>query len=399
MANDLMQGFPPTPGTQVSLSNWRKAPFSKWAFAHVRELIATADIANDPDAVGPMRTAPIDLASFRIDTKQGPIDLAGFLDATDTDGFVVLHKGAVAYEFYGEGMGVATPHILMSISKSVLGLVFGILQARGVLDETQMVSDLLPEVGKTAYAGARLRDLLDMRVGVAFVEDYAATEGPIFEYRKAQNWEPLAPGDQPSDLRSFYGKLTARDGAHGGPHHYVSPNTDLLGWAIERASGRRYADLVSELLWRPLGASRSAYITVDRLGAPRCAGGMCCTTRDLARLGRLFVTDAAVDDRQVVPGAWLADILGHSDRATWDAGDLAPYFSGRPIHYRSKWYGLDDGHRTVFGVGVYGQNVFVDPRRDVVIAKFSSQPEAMNASIIDLTMRAAKEICHSFEAV
>jgi CubicO group peptidase (beta-lactamase class C family) len=93
-----------------------------------------------------------------------------------------------------------------------------------------------------------------MRVGVAFEEDYLAASGPMIAYRKT-NWNPLEPGEAPSDLRSFYRELVRSDGPHEGRFHYVSPNTDLLGWVMERAAGKRYADLLSELLWRPSIAS------------------------------------------------------------------------------------------------------------------------------------------------
>ena len=95
---------------------------------------------------------------------------------------------------------------------------------------------------KTAYAGATLRDLIDMRVGIFFDEDYLAGAGPIIEYRKAQNWDPLEPGEKPSDLRSFFASLVETDGTHKSRFHYVSPNTDLMGWVIERATGERYAE-------------------------------------------------------------------------------------------------------------------------------------------------------------
>jgi CubicO group peptidase (beta-lactamase class C family) len=75
-----------------------------------------------------------------------------------------------------------------------------------------------------------------MRAGVAFDEDYLATPGAIIAYHKATDWVPLDPGEAPSDLRSFYTVMTERDGPHGGRFHYVSPNTDLLGWVIERAT-------------------------------------------------------------------------------------------------------------------------------------------------------------------
>ena len=169
-----------------------------------------------------------------------------------------MRGGKIIYEFYDNGMTRDTPHIFMSVSKSVLGLIVGILVQRGTLDLNALVTRWVPEVEKTAYARATLRDLMDMRVGVFFDEDYLASAGPIIEYRKAQNWDPLAPGESPSDLRTFFACLVEKDGPHGGRFHYVSPNTDLMGWVIERATGLRYADLVSELLWSPMGAARSA---------------------------------------------------------------------------------------------------------------------------------------------
>ena len=140
------------------------------------------------------------------------------------------------------------------------------------------------DLAATAYKGATIRQLLDMRAGIFFDENYLATSGPIIAYRKSTNWNPLEPGEKPTDLRGFYPQLIQSDGPHGGRFHYVSPNTDLLGWVIERATGERYADVMSRLVWLPLGAERSAYITVDRLGAPRCAGGFCATDRKSTRL-------------------------------------------------------------------------------------------------------------------
>ncbi|HEY1228940.1 MAG TPA: serine hydrolase, partial [Ramlibacter sp.] len=190
----------------------------------------------------------------------------------------------------------------------------------------------------------------------------------------------------PTDLRSFFSTLTERDGEHGGRFHYVSPNTDLLGWVLERATGTRYADLVGETLWQPIGAERDAYITVDRLGAPRCAGGFCATPRDMARLGRLFVTGGRHAGVQVVPERWLADIVDFDGSAAWKAGDFFDLFGGADMHYRSKWYVLRGERPLVFGVGVFGQHVFVDPAADLVVATCASQPLPLDPSFLSLTL-------------
>ena len=351
---------------QVTLANWRSSPYNRWAFHHVRELIPSADIANDPWRI---RGLPV---------EKRPLDLDAFLTETDTDGMAVLHQGRLVFEHYANGMTDATPHILMSVSKSMLGLLCEILAEKGVLDLHRTVDAIVPEVAGTAYRGASIRHLLDMRAGISWDENYLATSGPIVEYRKATGWNP---GDQLSDLHSFYANLKQTDGPHGGRFHYTSPNSDLLGWVIERATGARYADLMSELVWKPAGAERSAYITVDRLGAPRCAGGMCVTLRDLARVG-LWVLQQGRTERFEREG----------DPEAWAAGDMAPYFPGLPMRYRSKWYVLDGKAPLSFGVGIHGQNLFVDRVNGLVIAKLSSQAMPMDAARIALTMRGVSEL-------
>ena len=207
----------------------------------------------------------------------------------------------------------------------------------------------------------------------------------MIAYRRAAGWNPLGPGEQPTDLRSFFRELTESDGRHGGRFWYVSPNTDLLGWIIERMSGRRYADLISELLWQPMGAAENAYITVDRLGAPRTAGGMCATTRDLARVGQMLLEGGSFRGRQVVPSSWIDMILNDGDREAWSAGNLASYYPGLPIHYRAKWYVERSESPVLFCLGIHGQNLVVDTNNEIVIAKFSSQPQPLDVECIALT--------------
>ena len=178
---------------------------------------------------------------------------------------------------------------------------------------------------------------------------------------------------------------------HGRDFDYISPNTDLLGWVIERAAGRRYADLMSELIWKPMGAACSAYITVDRLGAPRCAGGMCATVPDLARVGQLIVGGGTHAGREVIPAAWIDDITHNGDADAWAAGKFVDYFPSI-LHYRSKWYVERGPSPLLMGFGIHGQYLFVDRRRQLVIAKASSGALPLDAERMGLTVRAAASI-------
>lgn len=380
---ELMHAFPPAPDAQVTLANWRTAPFNRWSFHHVRELLPTAEILNDPRRARPFAVEPRDLSSVRIDSEAGRLDLPGFFERAEVDGFVVLFRGELIHESYFNGMNGRRQHICMSVSKSLLGLLAGILVERDQLDVDARAMHYVPELAATAYAGATVRDLLDMRIGVAFPEDYTETEGLYVQYRKATGWNPPEPGDQPSDLRSFYQLMTAAEGRHGGQFHYVSPNTDLLAWIFERATGTRYADLMSDLLWQPLGAETPAYITVDRLGAARAAGGMCVTTRDLARVGQLVVEGG----RGVISADWIEDIATMGDAEAWAAGDFAQDYPGLPMHYRAKWYVLRDGGPLMMASGIHGQSLLVDRGTELVIAKHSSAAAPTDATGERLTLR------------
>jgi CubicO group peptidase (beta-lactamase class C family) len=380
-----MSGFPSPETDQVTLANWRSAPYSKWAFQHVREIVPSADIPNAPSDVWTLASEPKDFSSFCFEHCGKQYSIDKFLSETGTDGLVILHRGKVILEHYNNGMTANTPHILMSVSKSLTAIAAGILIDQGKLDPEQRAVSIIPELGSSAYSEATVRHLLDMRAGLDFDEDYLATSGPIIEYRKAANWNPLGPGERPNDLRTFLASLKERSVPDGGPFHYVSTNTDLLGWILERASGMRFADLTSTLLWKPMGAQCSAYITVDRLGAPRCAGGICTATADLARVGQLIVQNGRRNGTPIIPAYWIEDMLGGGDPKAWAAGDLTAYFGDRSMHYRSTWYVLRE-RDIALGLGVYGQNLFVDKANELVIAKVSSQAPPLDKDLIGLTI-------------
>ena len=381
--SEIMYGFPPAEPNQASLANWRKAPYCHWAFHHVREIIPSAEIPNDPTDVWELERGTIDTSSLGLDDA---------MVATDSDAVVVLHKDKLVHESYRNGMTSRDPHILMSVSKSMLGLVAGTLVERGELAEDDLITKYVPELENTAYVGATVRDLLDMRAGVFFDEDYLATEGPIIDYRFAANWNPVPKDYAPSDLRSFMSSLTEPDGRHGGRFHYVSPNTDLLAWVFERASGMRYAELVSERLWKPLGAEASGYITVDRIGGARAAGGKCLLARDLARVGMMMANGGQRNGKQVVPASWLEDLVKNGDPQAWKDGDVNPVWGQRDIHYRSKWYVKREAEPLIFGVGIHGQFLFVDPTKKLSIAWFGSQDSPLDSPPFEQVLATIEKI-------
>lgn len=370
---DLMRGFPPPPEAQVTLANWRQPPFNRWSFHHVRRILPTAAIHRGSGPVMALGKDPHDVDRVAFHGPDGAEwTVRRMLAETFTDGFVVLQRGKVVAERYVPGQQPETPHIIFSVSKSVTGSVAGALVERGKLDPEAPVTRYIPEAAGSAYGDCTVRHVLDMTVGIDFEELYLDPDSDFARYRVATGWNPVPPGGEALDLRGFLVSLKRDGRPHGQVFHYVSPNSDLLGWVLERASGTPYAALVSEALWRPMGAEFDGYVTLDRLGAPRSAGGVCVALRDLARFGELMRRGGAVEGRQVLPRSWIDDILTGGDPAPWKRGASAGFLpQGR---YRTQWYIVGNPHGAFCAIGIHGQWIYVDPAAEVVVAKQSSQP-------------------------
>ncbi len=169
------------------------------------------------------------------------------LEATATRGLVVLQGGRLVAEQYGQGYDGKTPHILFSVSKSLTGAMAGILVDQGVLDPESLAVKYVPEVANSAYGDCKLRHVLDMTVSSSFSEEYIDLSGDYGRYRRATLWEPALPGEDPGTLHGMLATLARAQGPHGEVFNYISPNSDFLGWVVERASGQDFGRLFSTL--------------------------------------------------------------------------------------------------------------------------------------------------------
>ena len=390
---ELMRRFPASPETQVTIANMQEGPFNRWAFRNLRRLLPTANVWRGTGPVTALDPAPLHLDDVTFETAAGAArTVKQHLDEGFTDGFVVLHRGRIVAERYGDGVEAHEPHLLMSVTKSFAGSLTGIVCEKGLLDPAMVVTDILPELAGSAYDGALLRHVLDMTVGMAYSEDYEDPMSDVALLDVAAGWRP-AREDAPDTLRDYM-KTMRKAGPHGETFHYVSTNTDVLGWILERATGTDFATLLSREIWQPMGAETDAYVTLDRLGAPQTDGGLCVTTRDLARFGQLHLQNGVMNGRRIVPDSWIRDFRENGDAAAWDRGNFAPTMPG--CHYRSKWYtDLKDPHRPYFGSGIHGQSVFVDPVASVVIANHASHPVPVDGPFFDDINRAFKAIAHA----
>ncbi|MBN9221422.1 MAG: serine hydrolase [Mesorhizobium sp.] len=358
---------------EVRLGNWRAAPWNVWAFRNVSEFIPTARIAATPGLAEEPPVDPAELLRQEFPLHGHDITVAEALRETSTDAMVVMKSGRIVADFHAPNFSLASRHILFSTSKSVTSIIAGVLHDDGLLDFDEFVPRYVPEFKSCAYADARVRDVLDMRVSLDFEEVYHDPRGPYARYRRAGLLDPAEPGEEPQTVVEFIAGLKKGRGDHGGAYHYASPNSDVLGLVIQGASGQRFPDLASELLFQPLGARQDAYVTVDRAGTPRTGGGINMTPRDLARIGEMMRQGGAANGRRIVSQAWVHDTTTGGSSRAWAESTSATWLPGG--RYHNKWYQTGTG--AFFALGIHGQWLYVDPNAEMVVAKFSSQPDAI----------------------
>ncbi|MBE1593290.1 serine hydrolase domain-containing protein [Nonomuraea angiospora] len=373
------------PAEAVTLENWMRPPYNVVGYQRIRELIPTAVISRGE---GP---------AFDLEGGGSSLLLRGLADRTHTDALVVLHRGRVIHEQYENGMGPGTRHLCMSVSKSITATAVGSVIASGALSPDDEVCAIVPEFRGTGLEGATVRHVLDMRTGTR--EDITTLELQRAYYSTCL-WAPPAsfpesPGEE--DSRSHLWRLT-QVRPHGGDFEYRSTLTCVLAILAERATGLRLPELVSQHLWQRLGAEHDAEITVDRNGNALADIGICCTARDLARLGEVLRRGGRrPDGARVVPEPWVADTLSP------DAGQPAAftrhgsaYLDLPGAYYRNQWWVADKGG-IYLALGIHGQLLFVHEKAEVVIAKFSSWPEPwiedLARTTVEFCMDISADIC------
>lgn len=363
-------------GRTAMLSNWRQPPHSAWSFGNTRSLLPSEAIDRRIESYSPFVRSEQDIRSMLCECPSGKMGVGDILELSSTDAFLVLKDGLVIAEYYFGDMRPDTRHVMFSVSKSVLGLLVGILTARGLIDPARQVIDFVPELRASAYGEATVQQVLDMTVAVDFREDYQAKDADVDRYRRATGWDPSYP-DSSETMRGMLTGLARGVGQHGERFLYVSPGTDVAGWVVERVTGLTYPQALATFIWKPMGAEFSADMTVDKLGAARAAGGLCATLRDVGRVGTLM-TGMPVEDG-LAPEAFLADTYLRGDPDAWMRGASASYIPGG--RYRNKWY-VKPGHdKACLAIGIHGQWIYANCDRNIVMVKQSSQPTPVDAGI------------------
>lgn len=288
----------------------------------------------------------------KVPWKGSQISFDTFLAKTHTNSFVVLQDGKLAFEWYRDGVEATTRQSSFSMAKSLVSLLVGQAIDQGQLSESDRLVDLLPDFATgTDYDKITVHNLLDMTAGIDVPEDYN-------EY-----WPFTGTSRMflTRDLPGFVKGHRTVDYTPGTKGQYRSVDTEMLGLILARVTGKNLSQLLSEGIWKPVGAERSARWSLDHSGGHEKAfAGVNATARDYARVGQLVLDDGRVSGQQVLPASWVKRISTPAPLAIDDWG------------YSAQWWHPSGGDGQDFSaVGIYGQYTYVNPETRTVIVKLS----------------------------
>lgn len=293
------------------------------------------------------------------------LDTVAHLETMRTSGLAILHRGRLVHETYGRGRGPEDVSILWSVSKAVTALLLGIAHGEGALPDFGVpVTDYVPELTNTGYDGVTVQQVMDMLSGIRWREVYDDPQSEVV--RSVASFQLGAQDD--------FAREMVRARPPGSFSQYASIETHVLGWVLRRATGESIADFLASRLWSRLGVEGDMHILTDRAQEPVVFGGMFMRLRDLARIGQMVLDGGqSLDGRQIVPGAWLRD-MAVPDQTPLMPGVGAPHAESE-YGYKNQWWSPPRPDQGDFSaIGIYGQFLYVNPARQVVIAMNGAYP-------------------------
>lgn len=291
-----------------------------------------------------------------------PRNLAKLLETLDTTALIVIQDGKILNESYYKGTDRDDRRISWSVAKSFMSGLYGQAFEKGqVKSLDDKVETYVPSLKGSAYEGATLRNVLNMASGITYNEDYMDPKSDINDMGKV-----LGLGGSMDDYATG---LTERDIPAGERWKYVSIDTHVAAMVLRNATGKSLHQLFNETYSAHLGFENAPYYLTDGENVAFALGGLNLTTRDYAKFGQLFLDGGKFGDKQVIPEEWVRASTGHS----------APTIGERGVGYGYQWWvpmpqeGSNKGD--FFAVGIYGQYIYINPAKKLVIAKNAADRE------------------------
>jgi CubicO group peptidase (beta-lactamase class C family) len=296
-----------------------------------------------------------------------PLSIATSIDTymaeQRTASLIIIQDGAVRLEKYGLEFGAQGRWTSFSVAKSFTSTLVGAAIKDGFINNIDdKVSDYIPDLKGSVYDDVSIQQLLTMTSGVKWNEDYEDKNSDVARF----NEHKAEPG---VDVTVSYLRKLTREAPAGKKWVYKTGETNLIGVLVSSATNKKLSDYLSEKIWAPFGMEQDASWLLGGTGHE--IGGCCiqASTRDFARFGLFMLGGARVDGEAVLPDDWISP-------ATTKQADIGLPGKG----YGYQWWTYDDG--SFAAQGIFGQGIFIDPKRQLVIASNSNWPKATDSKTV-----------------
>ncbi|MEJ8843868.1 serine hydrolase domain-containing protein [Lacibacter sp. H375] len=348
----------------ISKSRWDiGGSLSQYSFRYMSEFFPVSIIRKSNQAYVFRANNKKSVDNIVVKSGKNTLTLENYLKQLHFAGFIVVHKGAIAYEKYFS-MLPEDQHTLQSVTKVITSLLITGLINEGKIDMNQSVEKYISDLKGSDWQGISVKDILNMRSGMdSYSIDFASGPftNPLHKNYQLESSLGVLPKANKTPLSPY--KFIAgikKDKMPGLNAEYSNLNTFVLGWLAETVTGKKYADLVSERIWKPMGASSNAYVCVSDKGIPWTHGGMSATLRDLARFGMLF-TNSEIKARK-------ENLISFKQvKEIFDAPPITNSFA--PFKWAYQWDLASDGIMMKSGFG--GQALYIHPEKEIVIACYN----------------------------
>lgn len=286
------------------------------------------------------------------------VDIETFMQENKVAGLVILHKGRVRYAGYGLEFGAEGRWTSFSVAKSLTSTLVGAAIKDGFITSLDAnVADTITGLKGSAYDGVTIEQLLTMSSGVAWNEDYSDPNSDVAlfnQHKPAGDINPIVD----------YMRRLKRAHTPGTVWNYSTGETNMIGLLVREATGKTLADYAAEKIWQPYGMAADASWLLDDAGAEISGCCIQASTMDFARIGQFMLDGAKVNGVSIVPDDWIK-------RATKRYFDVP----GRDYGYGFQWWTYQAG---AYGArGIFGQSIYIDPARQLVIAINGSWADAI----------------------
>ena len=393
----LMVGFPPAKDKMVNKSNALfAAPYNRYGYLHMRSFYPTAAVKHAKVASKITKEIDPKIAALKIEdpATSKPVDMDTYLKHTYSDSIVVIKGDKVVYEKYLNGMDEHQPHQMMSVTKSFAGLLGLMAVEDGLASEDEKISKYVPELkNATAFSNATFKQVLNMTNSMNFSEVESDPDSDYYTWAAVLGLSDKKEGKKYAN--NMYEYLMDVDKtptlAHGKEFRYQTPKADVVNWVTNKVTNQSFQDGLYTKIWSKIGTDGDNYVLLDTTGALIAGGGLNANPNDLIRFSMMMLNDGKNAQGEQVVSPSIIETLEKGGNI--DAFSNGPESSGamgnKDWSYRAQWWVRHTPGKEAFSaVGVFGQWIYIDKKRDVVIIKQASQDVPKNNNFDQFNLNA-----------